>query len=228
MGQATGAPPLHRCCLVLLGVTSAAAALLGLLLPDLLTVAAARADSLEAAARFDVVLVWLAELALAACAVWLWAATVVTVADAVRGGGPDRRGVPSGLRRVVLVACGLALAGWIAAPAHADEPESGHRSGRHLVEGLPLPDRATTTIHVSRLFAGATASQRASASGIVQEVVVRPGDTLWALAHRELPREADDRAVADRVREIHAANRAVIGADPDLILPGQRLRMPRT
>jgi nucleoid-associated protein YgaU len=58
-------------------------------------------------------------------------------------------------------------------------------------------------------------------------VVVRPGDTLWTIARADLLANADDGAVAVRVREVHQVNRAVIGADPDLILPGQRLRMPR-
>ena len=58
-------------------------------------------------------------------------------------------------------------------------------------------------------------------------MVVRPGDTLWAIARADLPADADDGAVARRVREIHQTNRAVIGTDPDLIRPDQRLRMPR-
>ena len=34
-------------------------------------------------------------------------------------------------------------------------------------------------------------------------------------------------AVSDRWHRIYRANRAVIGADPDLIQPEQRLRLPR-
>ena len=228
MGKVTGAPSLHRCLLVLIIATSGAAALLGLLLPDVLMLAAAvRAGNLDAAA-FDLVLVRVAELALAASAVWLWTASVVITADAYRGRRPDRRGVPDGLRRVVLVACGLALTGGIATQAQADEPESGHRTGRHLVEGLPLPDRATTTMQVSPVFARAATRHHRARTSDQAFVVVRPGDTLWELSRRDLPRAAGDRAVAGHVRDIHAANQAVIGADPDLIRPGQRLRMPRT
>jgi hypothetical protein len=229
MVQPSGAPPLYRCLLVLLAATCAAATLLELLLPDVVMLAADLRTGTLDAAGFDLVLVGVAELALAACAVWLWTASVVIAADAVRGRSPDRRGIPDSLRRVVLVACGLALTGGIATQAQADEPEPGHRTGRHLVEGLPLPDRATTTMQVSRVFArAATGHQRARTTGLEQGfVVVRPGDTLWGLARRALP-EAGDPAVAEHVRNIHAANRAVIGADPDLIRPGQRLRMPRT
>jgi nucleoid-associated protein YgaU len=67
------------------------------------------------------------------------------------------------------------------------------------VDGLRLPDRplVADTLH-----------QR--------EVVVRPGDTLWAIAGGR----------PEQVRRWYRTNRAVIGADPDLILPGQRLTAP--
>jgi hypothetical protein len=57
-------------------------------------------------------------------------------------------------------------------------------------------------------------------------VVVRRGDTLWSIARRHLGRAAGDAAVDREWRRWYAANRAVIGADPDLILPGQRLVPP--
>jgi nucleoid-associated protein YgaU len=92
-----------------------------------------------------------------------------------------------------------------------------------------LPDRATTATRVSQVFARAATHQTRAGPPVGRPavVVVRPGDTLWGLTRAELPPTADDSAVADRVREIHRANRAVIGADPDLIQPHQRLRMPR-
>ena len=111
------------------------------------------------------------------------------------------------------------MAGGISTPAQADEPESGHRTGRHLIDGLPLPDRATTTMRLSPVFARTSDLEQ-------DHVVVRPGDTLWELARGDLPRGADDRAVVEHVREIHETNRAVIGADPNLIRPGQQLLMP--
>jgi hypothetical protein len=77
--------------------------------------------------------------------------------------------------------------------------------------GLPLPDRQR-----------GTPSERPAE----HRVEVRPGDTLWAIAVRSLPAGADPGAVARRCRHIHQTNRAVIGDDPDLIRPGQRLRVP--
>jgi resuscitation-promoting factor RpfA len=57
-------------------------------------------------------------------------------------------------------------------------------------------------------------------------VVVVPGDTLWDIAARELGGEPSNREIAERWPRWYASNRAVIGADPDLILPGQRLSLP--
>jgi nucleoid-associated protein YgaU len=61
-------------------------------------------------------------------------------------------------------------------------------------------------------------------------VVVLRGDTLWSIARRHLvatghPAPTDTDIDAEW-RRWYAANRAVIGADPDLILPGQRLAPP--
>jgi nucleoid-associated protein YgaU len=61
--------------------------------------------------------------------------------------------------------------------------------------------------------------------GVVR-VVVREGDSLWALAARELGAGATSEAIAARWPEWYAANRHVIGDDPNLILPGQVLRVP--
>jgi nucleoid-associated protein YgaU len=55
--------------------------------------------------------------------------------------------------------------------------------------------------------------------------VVQAGDTLWAIADARLHRAAPAE-VARLVARIHRANRDVIGADPDLIEPGQRLALP--
>lgn len=56
-------------------------------------------------------------------------------------------------------------------------------------------------------------------------VVVVEGDSLWSIAQRTAP-TASTAQTARRVAELYRANRARIGPDPDLILPGQRLDMP--
>jgi hypothetical protein len=58
-------------------------------------------------------------------------------------------------------------------------------------------------------------------------VTVRRGDSLWSIAARHLGRGASDAEVARAWPHWHAANRAVIGEDPDLIRPGMQLVPPR-
>lgn len=57
-------------------------------------------------------------------------------------------------------------------------------------------------------------------------VVVHRGDTLWALAAGSLRSGASAAAIRRAVHAWHRLNAAVIGADPDLILPGQVLHAP--
>jgi resuscitation-promoting factor RpfA len=58
------------------------------------------------------------------------------------------------------------------------------------------------------------------------QVVVRRGDTLWSIAARSLGPSARSSEVAQEWPKWFSANRAVIGDDPDLLTPGQRLRPP--
>jgi nucleoid-associated protein YgaU len=173
---------------------------------------------------FDEVLVWLCEVVLLLAGGWLWVVTGLVARDAARGRDPARRGVPVSLRRLLLAACGAALVGGLAAPAYAapvDDARVGAGTDGPTVAGLPAPDRVTVTTYVSQLVA------RPPDPAPARTVVVRPGDTLWALAAESLPPDAPDAAVTARWQQIYRANRAVIGADPDLIQPDQRLRLPR-
>ena len=54
---------------------------------------------------------------------------------------------------------------------------------------------------------------------------VRPGDSHWSVAERHMP-GAEPTEIDAGWRRIHRANRAVIGPDPDLIIPGTTLRLP--
>jgi hypothetical protein len=56
--------------------------------------------------------------------------------------------------------------------------------------------------------------------------VVRRGDTLWDIARRHLPAAAGPARIARAWPRWYAANRGVIGPDPSVILPGQRLLVP--
>ncbi|TDW69867.1 hypothetical protein [Kribbella pratensis] len=93
-------------------------------------------------------------------------------------------------------------------------------SGRAAVSGrmrVGVPDRPTD---------GAPTRYTAVRAGGAVRVVVREGDSLWGLAARELGPGATDEAIAARWPDWYAVNRQVIGEDPDLILPGQVLRVP--
>jgi hypothetical protein len=176
----------------------------------------------------DRVLSDLAGGALLLCLGWAWVALTAAVAEAWRGVAPARRGAfhPSpAVRRVVLAACGVALVSATASPAvaagapgagaagHRDRPARLH--GAALLSGLPLPERAV---------APRRTPHRVSDGDVV---VIRPGDSLWTIACRDLAPGASAAAVTERWHAIYAANRAVIGPDPDLIRPGQRLLLPR-
>jgi len=58
------------------------------------------------------------------------------------------------------------------------------------------------------------------------EVVVRRGDSLWAIAARHLGHDASDAEIARAWPAWFEANRRVVGDDPDLLRPGQVLRAP--
>ncbi|WP_332645146.1 LysM peptidoglycan-binding domain-containing protein [Aeromicrobium sp.] len=109
---------------------------------------------------------------------------------------------PALMRRALFAGAAGALA---LTPVHAERVNS---PARHQLDGLRLPDRPVTS--------GATSSS----------IVVRPGDTLWAIAARSLPPGATDSEIASACARWYATNRAVIGADPDLIHPQQRLTPP--
>ncbi len=157
--------------------------------------------------------------ALVVAAGWAWLQGMAGVADAWRGATGATH---SGVRRLALTACGVVLASALTAPAHAasdgprsdppsdpsSDPSSDHSSDP--LSGLPLPERAEGPAHPR---------QRA--------LVVRPGDTLWGLAEHRLPAPATDRQVSDGWHDLYGRNRDVIGPDPDLIRPGQVLRLTK-
>jgi len=59
-----------------------------------------------------------------------------------------------------------------------------------------------------------------------REVPVRPGESLWSIAARELGPGASHVEIAARWPLWYQANRHVIGADPNVLLPGQLLSPP--
>jgi nucleoid-associated protein YgaU len=141
-------------------------------------------------------------LALGTLGAWACLArlAVAVVAAAVRPGRARAPGVFGGLAaRILGVAAAGAAAGVLAAgPAVADGP------------GGPF-DRPVDS------------PRPAARAG---PVVVARGDTLWGIAARAAGARASPRLVAAAWPRWYAANRAVVGPDPDRILPGQRLSPP--
>lgn len=207
---------MYRCLSVWLAVTTAAALITAWLAPDLSAALAARQGEGGLAEQpFERLVAWLAAGSLVGCVAWGWAATSIVIAQTFLGRPTtNTRSVPGWLRTTVLVACGLAVLGATSA-AHADEDTARARSDqRHVLAGLPSPDRVVGSV---------LPVPARHQPGIH---VVRPGDTLWDIAEADLGGRADDGVVTAHWHRIHALNLAVIGADPDLILPGQELRLP--
>jgi nucleoid-associated protein YgaU len=197
-----------RCLLVWLLATTTAALAIAWVAPDL------RTDGLGLAS-FDRVVVWVAAVALAGCSLWAWVATTIVVGQALVD-RPIRNApvVPRWLRTAVLVACGLAVVG-AGGTAHADEETARARADhRHTLAGLPSPDRVV----------GSTRPAPETRTARIH--IVQLGDTLWDIAAADLGGLSDSGRITAHWQRIHALNRTVIGADPDLILPGQPLRLP--
>lgn len=97
----------------------------------------------------------------------------------------------------------------------ADTPGTGTPEPGWRPTGPPRPAGSSTAID---LVSRGTAAP--------DSVVVRSGDTLWDITARHLGADADAATIATVWPLWFEANRDVIGADPDLILPGTRLVPP--
>lgn len=169
--------------------------------------------------RFDDLLVAACSAALLAAMSWLWVITTVTVADLARGRAPRTRSGQA--QRIVLVLCGIAVSTAVATPASAQAPGSPAvvpPTGAHLLTGLPVPDRVTAPV--------ADHSDPPPAHPRAADVhVVSAGESLWSIASQ---RAGNRQSVESAWRELWQHNHELVGPDPDLIRPGQRLRIPST
>lgn len=215
-------------CLAVWGATTVAVVVAALwCLPDLPGVPTSTGQ-----ASFERLLVQGSALVVVLCAGWWWVVTTVVVLEALVGTTRGRcqgsaRGVPAPVRRWVLAACGVAVLSGGLSPAHAT-PGSVHRDDRPrdgvvTLDGLPLPERPSGGI----VAPSAPRPDRVPRETEPTEVVVRPGDSLWTIAATALGPGADSATVTAYWQRIHLLNRRVVGADPDVILPGQHLALPR-
>ena len=125
-----GRATLPRCIAVWLAATAAALALGVWLLPDIGDAHRALTGSGHRGPTFDQLLLWPFTAAALAGVGWLWALTTVVTLQAARGhcpGPAGAHGVPAGVRRLVLAACGVALAGGLPAPAALATPGQLHQ-----------------------------------------------------------------------------------------------------
>ncbi len=129
---------------------------------------------------------------------------------------------PRWWRELVLVACGLGLSLPVAAAAVGPTESMGRDPGRPPctgLSGLPMPDLPINGASRQRPDSRAFTSR-------LPTVTVRAGDSLWLIAGRQLGFTATDRATSNRVADLYHVNRLTIGNDPDLVHPGQVLRLP--
>jgi nucleoid-associated protein YgaU len=212
---------LLRCGLVLIGTATATTGLGAWLLPVARKAGGGFDDRLTSACAAGGLL----------AGAWLWLVTVVVVVEALQVGdrrapGDRARLAPAAVRRAVLAACGMATVASLTAPVATATP------------GGPRPGPTVGSVVARALRdigrAGHAVGRDSASTGRDRIVVVARGDCLWDIAARDLadaetPGTAavGDADVGRRWREVYAANRAEIGPDPDLVRPGQRLRLPR-
>lgn len=181
--------------------------------------------------------------AIAAAVLWLaaiWFAIGLTACVAAAlPGAPGR--IAARVARVALpravyrIAAGAAGLGVLLAPvtavAHgsiAQRPSTSATPAPIWPTDDPVPAPAWPTSpqphHAAPVRRAATTTPPAARPQ--RSVVVRPGDSLWRIAAQHLRPSAPERRVATQWPRWYAANRSVIGADPDHIVAGQVLVPP--
>ncbi len=182
-------------------------------------VASAGADSAATA---------LCEAALWCVAVWLGLGLLAALTARLPGSVGRvadvacRRLLPRTLYRVVAVTAGV---GVVLAPlaAGARAPQPG---GSVAADRLPAASGATLPAPAWPTDPPSSAANPARPGAASVEHRVRPGDSLWRITAAALGPAATSRDVAAAWPTVYAANRVTIGPDPDLIKPGQLLRLP--
>jgi hypothetical protein len=225
---------------------AAAAAGLRAVTPELGVVADAGLDLQRVVDTAGTETVLLAAVAALAWGVWLWGAlgltlTALSALPGVAGSvarALTRRLLPAGTRRAAALALGVGLAtsGPLVtgcAPASGALPQAvavASAQGPAAPPDGPVADwpQASAPTPTPPLVSPAPVPDwPAPAPG---EHVVLRGECLWDIAAADLTRRTPgtptDGEVAAAVDAWWDANAAVIGPDPDLLLPGQVLRPP--
>lgn len=179
---------------------------------------------------------------------WLVLTTILALATTVLTGTAPRlprlqrladRVTPALVRRAAAAALGAGLTGVSLAGGPLAYAGTSPRPAAATAVVVPALDRPAdllpgwtpdrpVTRHTARTPSRVHLVTNTAHAGraVADEVVVRRGDTLWDIAARHLGPEATAAEVATEWPRWHRANRDLIGPQPDLILPGQRLRPP--
>jgi hypothetical protein len=154
----------------------------------------------------------------------------------------ERAWAPGFVRRALAAALGLTAAGvasssagsaWAATsitpptPWHTPASTAGFVADRPVVASVPATTLGSHPAPTPEARSAPARHAEPDASTPPRaEVVVRPGDTLWDLAAEWLGPAATAAQIAAEWPRWHVANLPVIGPDPDLLRPGQRLVIP--
>jgi hypothetical protein len=187
---------------------------------------------------------------------WLMSLLIALASAALARTGNDRaaeitgRFSPAFMRRLALAAVGLQLLGAPLAQAASDPADpawspassppvsavwaptvaakSGVSTSPPSDEGMdPRWKPSAPVVDPGPLAAQPVRSARHQNATEAGHVTVRAGDSLWSITARELGGDAaSDVDVALEWPLWYQANKAVIGDNPDLLLPGQVLRPP--
>jgi len=157
-----------------------------------------------------------------------WFVVAVTVAAAAAAPGAIGRScagaaemlAPCTLR--TLVAAGLGV-GMVSGPAAAATPVPADL-GAAAAPARPAVVQLDQHLVPARLSADLPPLDRPAHDA--PTVTVHAGDCLWSIAGRHLGPQATDAEIAAAWPSWYAANRDVIGADPNLLHPGQQLVAP--
>jgi hypothetical protein len=176
-------------------------------------------------------------VALAAVIAWSLAAWLLLVAAgslAARRPGAGgrtaaavtRRVAPVGVRRRVEVALGLSVAVALAGAGPAAAGPALPPAPPSTAVPFDWPAAASDPAPGLDWNPGSPGPPVPAATAVTASVVVQPGDSLWTVAADHLPAGTTNARIAQAWPSWWAANRAAVGADPDLIHPGLQLRPP--
>ena len=174
-----------------------------------------------------------------AAVAWLTVIAFLAAASALPGGlGALSRSLlrllaPRAVRRALELALGMSLAAgpiFGSAAMAAAPPAAPHNA----VLSIPALDRPLGAIpsldrpslSAPQLSALPSLDRPVRSAPARWPVTVRPGDSLWLIAQHGLGHDASDAQIGAEWPRWYAANRSVIGDNPNLIQPGQHLEPP--